>query len=523
MLGGALCGARQLRGRISVVPGGHDSPGRIAVPRPPGARPAVAEGGVGCCATAEDVSTASAARRRVVARMAGREGGVSSGAIGRPNDTMPTLLRRPAPAGAPASTSFTGEVTGDGPTPIHDVFVARQPIFDGNDRLFAYELLYRSGTQHNWANGVSADQMCTDTVLHTLMTIGLAPLTNNTIAFVNMTRDFLVRNLYELFDPKTVVIELLETVEPDDEVVAACKTLVAAGYTLALDDFVNAPGYEALLQLASIVKLDVLDRDAADIKRAVDELRPYNVRLLAERVETAEVRDTCKRLGFTLFQGYFYSKPIIVSHRELSTEQTTMLRLMGLLDDPRATDADIENAFRTDPSMSYKLLRIANSASFGGRDVQSIGYALRLVGRKALHRWLSLLLVSTSGTNNGIAGELVMTALARARMCELVAERGGRPAHMGALFLTGLFSLLDVLLKMPMSGILERMAIAPEVRDALLTRSGPHAPILALVEAQERGDWDAATDACSAIGIAPRDAAETYRAAIVWAGVSMSW
>jgi EAL and modified HD-GYP domain-containing signal transduction protein len=442
---------------------------------------------------------------------------------------LPTFLRssrRAAATAAPAAPPIpaaTAAAASAAPTPdvgssgIHDVFVGRQPIFDERERLFAYELLYRSGAQQNFAGGVSSDQMCTDTVIHTLLTIGLAPLTGGTLAFVNMTRDFLMRGLYELFEPQTVVIELLETVAPDGEVIAACERLVQKGYTLALDDFVNAPGYEPLLRIASIIKIDVLNRPESELRRVAEELRPYGLRLLAERVETAEVRDTCRRLGYTLFQGYFYSKPQIVSHRELGVEQTTIVRLLNLLDDAAVADADVENAFKSDPSLSYKLLRIANSASFGGRDVQSIAFALRMVGRGVLHRWLTLLLISSVASQSGMAHELVLTALVRGRLCELVGQRTGRKEQMGPLFLVGLFSLLDALLRMPMEGILARMAIAPEVRDALLSRSGPYAATLALAEAQERGDWQAVTDAAAAVGLAAGEVATVYTEALTWA------
>ncbi|GJG86546.1 hypothetical protein tb265_17270 [Gemmatimonadetes bacterium T265] len=441
---------------------------------------------------------------------------------------MRTLFRRaapaapavvPAPPAAPAHTAAADGVGG-----IHDVFVARQPIFGEDDRLFAYELLYRSNAVQTFADGVSQDQMCTDTVLHTLMTIGLAPLTGGTLAFVNLTREFLLNRLYELFEPSTVMIELLETVEPDDEVVRACERLVSSGYSLALDDFVNRPAYEPLLKLASVVKIDVLGKSEAELKRTADELRPYGVRLLAERVETSEVRDSCRRLGYTLFQGYFYSRPQVVSHRELGVEHSTLVRLMNMLDDPAAADADIEQAFKGDPSLSYKLLRIANSAAFSGREVSSIGFALRMVGRKPLHRWLTLLFVSSMAARSGISRELVLAALARGRLSELVGERGaqarGLRASMvatGPLFLTGLFSLLDVLLRMPMDGVLARLAISAEVKAALLTRSGPYAATLALVEAQERGDWDAVGDAAAAVGVAPSVVSSDYTTALGWA------
>ena len=446
---------------------------------------------------------------------------------------MRTLFRRaavalPAPTApvtpSPPPTAYDPSTANTGTGGIHDVFVGRQPIFGDDDRLFAYELLYRSGAAATIADGVSTDQMCTDTVLHTLMTIGLAPLTGGTLAFVNLTRDFLLGRLYELFEPSTVMIELLETVEPDEEVVRACERLVSNGYALALDDFVNGPAYEPLLKLASVVKIDVLNKTEAEIKAAADELRPYGVRLLAERVETSEVHDICRRHGYTLFQGYFYSRAQIVSHRELGVEHSTLVRLMNLLDDPAATDAAIEQSFKGDPSLSYKLLRIANSAAFSGREVSSIGFALRMVGRKPLHRWLTLLFVSSMAARSGIARELVLAALARARLAELVGERvaqaRGLRAGMvatGPLFLTGLFSLLDVLLRMPMDGVLARMSITSDVKSALLTRSGPYAATLALVEAQERGDWDAVADAAAAVGVASAAVTNDYADALGWA------
>lgn len=431
-----------------------------------------------------------------------------------------------APAPAPMLPASSEPVPPEPVPParvgLHDVFVGRQPIFDQDERLFAYELLYRGGAGSTRADGVSRDQMCRDTVLHTLMSIGLAPLTGGTLAFVNLTREFLLARLYELFDPKTVVVELLETVEPDAEVVAECERLVAAGYTLALDDFVNAPGYEPLLRIAAIIKVDVLGRPEAELRQVVDELRPYGVRLLAERVETAAERDLCRRLGYTLFQGYFYSRPQVVSHRELGVEQTTVIRLMNLIDDASVSDAAVEDAFKGDPSLSYKLLRIANSAAFGGRDVMSIGHAMRMVGRQALYRWLTLLLVSTVAAQSGVARELAVQALARGRLAELVAERAGRKADAGPLFLTGLFSLLDALLRMPMDGVLAPMAIAPEVKAALLTRTGPYAPALALVEAQERGDWGAVAERAAPVGVAAAEVSACYAQALAWAGERMA-
>ena len=189
---------------------------------------------------------------------------------------------------------------------------------------------------------------------------------------------------------------------------------------------------------------------------------------------------------------------------------------MNLLRDENASDADIEEAFRSDPSLSYKLLRMVNSAALGGRGIESIRHAIRLVGRGVLHRWLALLLASSMVTENGVDAELVHTAVLRARLCELLAESGGRRSSSGQQFMVGLFSMIDVLLKVPMEEILDRVDLSADVRDALLRRSGPYAGSLELVEAYEAGRWDAVSDISSDMGMAAPVLPELYLQSLSW-------
>lgn len=399
---------------------------------------------------------------------------------------------------------------------VVDVFVARQPIFDDRGELHAYELLYRRNAAIAFADGATADVMASEVLVHTFLNIGVEKMTRGTKAFLNFTREMLLGGVWQLFDPKQVVIELLETVTPDDEVVAACRRLVDAGYALALDDFEFAPAFEPLLELASVVKLDVLGKDAGAIAAAAARLAPYEVALLAERVETHDVQTVCASLGFRYFQGYYFSKPEILVRRDLSAGQLTILRLMNLLKNPESHDAQLDDAFRTDLSLTYKLLRTVNSAAMGGRGIESIRHAVRLVGRMELHKWLALLLVTSVVGSGGVNEELVHTALRRARMCELVALDRGDRRGADALFMVGLFSLLDAILKLPMTELLERVDLANEVRRALLVRSGPFASTLALVEAYERGSWDAADGEAAALGVAGPRVAELYLAAMEW-------
>ncbi|MEP7381240.1 MAG: HDOD domain-containing protein [Gemmatimonadota bacterium] len=397
-----------------------------------------------------------------------------------------------------------------------DVFVARQPIFDVAGDTYAYELLYRRTGVSSVAEGVSSDVMASEVLVHTFLNIGMDRMTGGHRAFLNFTREMLVRGMHQLFDPQTVVIELLETVEPDEEVVAAAKGLVDAGYMLALDDFEFTPKFEPLLRLAKIIKLDVLHKTDEELRANYERVASYGGTILAERVETQAVRDACLAIGYRLFQGYFFSKPETLARRDLSAAQLTILRLMNLLRDPDTTDAALEDAFRTDVSLTYKLLRTVNSASMGGRGIESIRHAVRMVGRGELHKWLSLLLVTSVAGKGGTDAELVRIAIQRARLCENVARQGRDRRSAEALFMVGLFSMLDVILKIPLGEVLHRIDLTDEVRRALLARSGPYAPTLSMVEAYERGSWAAVDSESQLLGIDPCILGDLYLEAVRW-------
>ena len=397
-----------------------------------------------------------------------------------------------------------------------DVFVARQPIFDRQDNLVAYELLYRGNPTENRAAGVSVTQMATDTLVRTLLSMGLDRVTGGKTAFINVTREVLLSDQFQVLDPSSVVIELLESIACDAETQPACASLVRRGYTLALDDFVYSPSYDPLLRMARIVKLDVLDRPMEELREVMDILEPFRVSCLAERVENAEVHAQCAALGFELFQGYFYARPEILSGREMPVQQANIIRLLNLLRNPDASDPQIEDAFRADMVLSFKLLRIVNSAALGGMGIESIKHAVQLLGRGSLHRWLSLLLVSSLTTSNGVHNELVTMAMQRARFCELIAETRGRRRESGALFMVGLFSLLDALLRKPMEEILAQVDLTTELRDVLLHRSGPHASTLRLVEAYETACWDDVVTESGALGLPLSEVPELYAQAVDW-------
>lgn len=398
-----------------------------------------------------------------------------------------------------------------------DVFVARQPIFDRNDRLFGYELLYRNTASSTSAEGAAADTMCTDTVIHSFLDIGLDDLTDGHRAFVNCTREFLLDGQVELMPADKVIVEVLETVGNDDAVVAACRRLSDLGYQIALDDYVDDPAFDSLLRVARIVKVDVLHRDLGELVPLLERLRQFNVQLLAERVETRQVHEECMQLGFDMFQGYFYQRPELVTRQEIGVTHAPMLRLLELLRDTERPEAEVESGFRSDPALAYKLLRIVNSAAVGGRGIDSIGYAIRIVGRQMLYRWLALLMVSSmvTGTND-VDDQLVYAALLRARLCELIAESSPEVRNPQALFMVGLFSMLDVLLCMPISDIFARVNVADDIREAVLHGAGRCAEPLLLAKAYEHGEWEVVDRVAVELGVQPVQIPWLYTKSLTW-------
>jgi EAL and modified HD-GYP domain-containing signal transduction protein len=259
------------------------------------------------------------------------------------------------------------------------------------------------------------------------------------------------------------------------------------------------------------VKIDVLDRDVRVLGPQVSHLRERGLTVLAERVETQEALAAARAIGCTMFQGYVFSRPETLDGRAVNVHQTAVFQLVALLNEPDTTDIALEEAFRSHPSLSLSLLRIVNAASFGGRGVDSIPHAIRLIGREALTRWMLIVLVATVGSRSPITHEAVVAALIRARFCETVTAHSatGDPA---ARFLVGLLSRMDTLLGLPMEQVLERLPVSRDARIALLDKTGPHAMMVRLADAYEQGDWSL-VDALSSDDELPA----LYAQAVSWA------
>ena len=402
------------------------------------------------------------------------------------------------------------------------IFVARQPIFDRANTVVGYELLYRRDETRTSAEGTDANTMSARVISNAFLGVGISELTGGAPGFVNFTRDQLLDGTYELFNPDEVVVELLETVHCDDETLRACEAMHALGYRFALDDFVYDASFDPLLALASIVKVDVLGREESDIHQLLSRIGAFKGRLLAERVETEAVHRSCEAMGFQLFQGYFYARPETVAKEDLEAGQLTILRLLTLLKDGETSDAQIEIALRADAGLCYKLLRMVNSAAIGGQAVESIKHALRMVGRTALHRWLAIILAASFASQGGTSKELGLAALARARLCEIIARRSSRRLAPDPLFMIGILSMMDAMMRVPMDRVLSLVEVSGEVYTALSNRTGPLANALLLVEAYDAGQWDVVKRLSLQVGVSADAVPGFYFDALTWARTQLS-
>jgi c-di-GMP phosphodiesterase len=385
-----------------------------------------------------------------------------------------------------------------------DTMLAREPIFDHQEKILGYQIFHHDRDEE------ASDHAALDALLES----GVDRLTNGSIAFLNVTNEMLLTGAVELLDRRGVLL-VVDGGERDSAVVDRCRHYADLGYHLAVDlDPAFAPN-EELLEVAEVARVDVREGTGDGLRLLAVELRTRRLQLLAEGVSNARVRDECAALGFRMFQGYLFNQPEVISQRDLSVEHLRAFRLLKDLRNPDVEDAQIIEAFHRDPGLTYRFLRMVNSAAVGGQQITSISYAIRLMGREALSRWLSLLLLAPFG-ESGLSAEIAAAAVVRARHCELLAEVVGRPWAADTLFTLGLFSRLDLLLGTSIEYIVDQVSFTDELRTALLSRGGPDGEILALVEAYEAGRWDEMERRAAEVQIPVEDLGRLYLEALPW-------
>lgn len=402
------------------------------------------------------------------------------------------------------------------PAAFEPIFVARQPIFDAAESVFGYELLFRRSGKAETAQ-VEAEDVATASVIADGFTLAFYGVDKKKKAFINFPQSLLTTDAFLALPKDVCVVEILETVKPTPEVLATCKRIKEQGYLLALDDYVGGPGFEAFITLTDIVKVDVYGMGQDQMARVVEGLRRHPCRLLAEKIETAEQFVQCKKLGFSYFQGFFFSRPQTVAGSKIPTAVLAKMRLMKTLASPDYDLREVAKIVSADPSLSYRLLNFINSALFSLPDrISSIKHALTLIGLIQLKQWFLAVVISDLDRRARIQ-EVAYLCVLRGRFLESLARTlkcQGRLAE--TLFMLGLFSKLDALLGQPMPKLLDHIHLDKEVAAALLGEDNRLRRWLELVQAIEAGDWDKTGAILDAHHVAQEEAAGLYAQAVAW-------
>ncbi len=396
-----------------------------------------------------------------------------------------------------------------------NLYIARQPIYDRALNVIAYELLYRDDDQ-NRADFVNGDVATTHVMVNTFLEIGFEKLVGSERrAFINITRAFLIETYPMPFPKEQVVLELLEDIVIDDEVVAACRRLAADGHTIALDDFIYNEASQPLLETIHMVKIDVLALGMEKTQRHVEALQPFKVKLLAEKIESYEILEQCLALGFDYFQGYFLARPNLIKQQRTPVMRLTALRTLNILQNPQAEIKDIETTIAQDVALSYKLLRYINSAAVAlPKKVDSIHQALIIAGTQCIRLWATLIVLSNISEK---PHEIMVIALARAKMCELLAEKM-QLENKDSFFTVGLFSTLDALMDQSLQDILAHLPLSETVNDALLNHQGKLGEVLQTVLAYEKG---MEMEGITHLGFSLNVISDAYLEAIHWADTNI--
>lgn len=367
-----------------------------------------------------------------------------------------------------------------------NVYVARQPIFDRDMGVYGYELLYRRSL-NNYFEGTDDTQATAEVINNAFLVMQFDELTSGTKAFINFSQELLEKEIPTLLPSDTIVVEILERVEPSESVITACRKLKEKGYILALDDFVFYESYQPLVEIADIIKIEFpvvgLDKQREFIKKY-----QHRIKFLAEKIETREEYQFAIDMGYSYFQGYFFSKPIMIASKEIEGLNASLLRIINELNIEEPNYQNITEIIEKDLGLSYKLLKLANSVFFASKHkIYSIKQALVRLGIGELRKWIYLMMFKEMQSPEN--KELIKICLVRGKLMELIAlETGKKNKHL-EFFLTGLFSSIDILLNRDMESILKELSLTIDVKAALRGDTNELYIALDMVLSYEAANW----------------------------------
>ncbi len=394
-----------------------------------------------------------------------------------------------------------------------DVFIARQPIFDRNNKVIAYELLFRSD-YNNLYNNDDGDKATLD-VIYSLSTIGIDNVICGKKAFINFTDKLIKDGIPEAISPDILVVEILETVEPSFDIVLECQNLKQLGYRIALDDFVFDEKYKELIDIVDIIKIDFRITKGKERRDIINRLKSKNIKFLAEKVETIEEFNEAIDYGYSYFQGYYFSKPVIITGKGIPTNKLVSLRILQELVKSELNIKKIEELVLRDVSIPYKFFKLINSSAYGfNGKIGSISRAIALIGENETRKWLyAILMKNIAGNKND---ELITCSLIRAKFAELIVNKCSCNCDSITAYIMGIFSLIDSILSRPISDVLNEIFLPSEVNAALLGENNYLGTILNLIKSYERGEWDKTIIYSEELSVSSEDILDSYIEAIKW-------
>lgn len=395
------------------------------------------------------------------------------------------------------------------------VFVARQPIFDRKGQSVAYELLYRNGNSSNSFPDIDGDEATADVIINSFINIGLEELAQGKRCFINFTESLLKMNLPSYFNPGSIVVEILEDVPITEELIEICAELKKLGYTIALDDFNLQQNYfllPKLLKYIDIIKVDFLQTQVQKRKQIMNRYKQYGVSFLAEKVETQEEYQLALRDGYDYYQGYFFSKPVVLSSYDIPVYIHGYLQILHELSKTEPDIDKISEQIEQDLSLSYKLLKLMNSPAFRPKNkIKSIKQAIVLLGLNEIKKWIYILSIKNLNfKNDPIQEEVIRLSLMRAKLCERLSIKIGR-TEPSLYMLTGMFSLVDALLHRNLDDVLNELPLSDEIREALSGVENDIRKVLKWAIEIEKSNWHTQD-----LPLSPEEIQECYMEAILW-------
>ena len=405
---------------------------------------------------------------------------------------------------------------------MEEAFIGRQAILDQQKKVYAYEILFRSGLKNAFDPNLDGNVATQSVMVNAMLDFGMNKLVSDKRAFINFTEQNLLNRAPKLLPSENVVVEILETVQPTPEILQVVQELKEAGYKIALDDFVLMPGYEPLINMADIIKVDFRITTDPEERKNLREILPKHVRLLAEKIETEEEFQQALDFGYVLFQGYFFCKPAVLHQKRLTSNALSKMRLLREINRQNIDFSSITGVISSDTNLVHKLLTYINSAGVGlNNHVSNLKQATVLLGASGVRRWVTLVSLQTFSEDK--RPELFTLSLLRAKFCEIIAGELKRPGLTSdTAFLLGMFSLLDVLLSLPMDDVLKEVSLSDELSDALRGKDNDLRRLLDLAVAYEKGDWETVITCCARENLQPEQLQPTYDKVLEWYNILQS-